>query len=57
MKKIYIVTSGEYSRYKIDGVFDCKEKADQFMKTFSGDEWDKPRIEIFELNPSQKIPR
>lgn len=30
MKKVYIVTSGEYSDYHIDAVFSAKEKAEEF---------------------------
>lgn len=31
-KKIYIVTSGEYSDYRIDAVFTTKEKANEFIQ-------------------------
>lgn len=31
-KTAYVVTSGEYSDYRVDGVFSDKEKADSFVK-------------------------
>lgn len=46
MSKIYIVTSGDYSDYSIDGVFDSKERAQAFAAPFSDRE-----IEEHELNP------
>lgn len=45
MEKIFIVTSGEYSDYKIMGVFDSKEKAELYIESFHG------RIEEYNLNP------
>lgn len=45
MKKIYLVTSGKYSDYRVDGVFNNKELAKKFTKTFGGD------IEEYKLNP------
>jgi hypothetical protein len=32
MKKIYIVTSGEYSDYNIDAVFSTREKAEEYIQ-------------------------
>ena len=33
--KIYVVTSGEYSNYSIEGIFSTKEKADAFVSKYS----------------------
>ena len=33
MNTIYLVTSGEYSDYSIDGVFSTKNKAERYIKT------------------------
>lgn len=36
-KKIYIVTSGEYSDYSIDAVFSTKEKAKEYIQQYGTD--------------------
>lgn len=36
-KKIYIVTSGEYSDYSIDAVFSTKEKAEEYIQQHGTD--------------------
>ena len=51
MKKIYIVTSGEYSDYGIDAVFTDKEPAEKFIKEQKGE------IEVWEANEYTKIPQ
>lgn len=45
-KKIYIVTSGEYSEYHIDAVFSTKEKAEEYIQQH-GNGFD---IEEYELD-------
>ena len=45
-KKIYIVTSGDYSDYGINAVFSTKEKAEEFMDTVGSDS----RIEEYSLD-------
>lgn len=45
-KKIYIVTSGEYSDYRIDAVFTTKEKAEEYVQNNGSDY----RIEDYELD-------
>lgn len=44
-KEIYVVTSGEYSDYHIEGVFSTLETAIKYKDTFGGEE-----IEIYELD-------
>ncbi len=51
-KKIYIVTKGEYSDYRICGVFDNKELAEKFAEKLSN-KLEKARIEEWELNPAE----
>ena len=46
MTIIYVVTSGSYSDYSIDGIFDNEKLANQFKKTLTGS-----RIEEHTLNP------
>lgn len=48
MKKMYIVTQGEYSDYRIAGVFDSLEKAERFKECFYG------RIEEYDINPHEE---
>ena len=45
-KKIYIVTSGEYSDYRIDAVFSEKEKAEEYVQNNGSDY----RIEVYNLD-------
>ena len=54
MKKIYIVTQGQYSDYKILGVFDKEELANKFITSGGKYEYDYPEIEEWELNPNAK---
>ena len=46
MDKIYVVTSGSYSDYEIDGVFSDKEMAQAFCDQFQLGE-----VEEYNLNP------
>ena len=48
-KTIYIVTSGEYSDYRIDAVFDTKELAENFVES-RAELYYKARIEEYPLN-------
>lgn len=51
--KVYIVTSGEYSDYHIERVFDSREKAERFISNNINNE--RSMIEEFEVNTeSQK---
>jgi hypothetical protein len=45
-KKIFIVTSGEYSDYHIEGVFSTKKLAEEFVATLSRD----ARVEEYALD-------
>lgn len=55
MKEIYIVSSGQYSDYGIDGVFSTKELAQAYIDSFSKkDGWDEMDIEIWELDPHKE---
>jgi len=54
MKTIYVVTTGTYSDYKIDSVFDSKELAQSYIDSFSTSGWYKMSIEEFKLNPFEK---
>ncbi len=56
MKKIYLVTSGSYSDYKVEAVFDDKALAQKFIDSFKKGGWNEMGIEEFELNPhNQKL--
>lgn len=48
MKKIYIVTCGEYSDYYIDSVWDTLEKANEYIKL------KKAREKYFDVNPIEE---
>jgi hypothetical protein len=47
-KKIYIITTGDYSDYSIEGVFDSEEKADRYLEAFPTSD---ATIEAHEVNP------
>ena len=55
MSKIYLVSSGEYSDYGIDGIFTTKELAEKFIKSFDiENSYDEINIEVRTLNPYEK---
>lgn len=47
MTEVYVVTSGEYSSYQIEAVFDNMETAEMIARLFYDG-----RVETYELNPS-----
>ena len=49
MKKVYIITAGSYSDYRIVGVFDSKGLAKKFIEIFDPSHYCE--IEEHELNP------
>ena len=49
MKKVYIVTHGEYSSYRIDAVFDKRELAEEYIRLH--DAYYYNPVEEWELNP------
>lgn len=51
MKTIYIVTSGSYSDYSIEEVFDNKELAQKYIDNYLRSSYDEPEIEEHTLNP------
>ena len=51
-KTVYLVTHGEYSDYKVHGVYSTRRKAAYAQKLFAAD-----RIEAFELDAVPSIPR
>lgn len=53
MKKIYIVTSGEYSDYGINGVFETKELAQAYIEMLGNPKgWSSEmQVEEHDLNP------
>lgn len=55
MKKVYIITDGDYSDYHIVAVFDDKKLANKFIKKFYIGNYYEPRIEEHELNPLQEL--
>lgn len=54
MKTIYAVSSGSYSDYRVDALFDDKELAQKYIDAFGGEYTDFNSIEEYVLNPCQK---
>jgi hypothetical protein len=52
--KVYIVTAGSYSDYRIEKVFIDKEKAEKYI-ALCQDNWDYPQIEEFETDDDKLI--
>lgn len=52
--KIYLVTSGQYSDYGVDAVFNSRELAQKFIDVFSHGSYNEMRIEERVLNPKEK---
>ena len=60
MKKVYIVTSGEYSDYQIRSVFSTEKLAKKYIEhagRIIGDIWDEFRIEEYGLDVITKYPK
>lgn len=58
MKKVYVITSGDYSDYGIDGIFDSEESAKKFISAFNQKSaFYEMKIEEWELNPMEKYIR
>lgn len=55
MKKVYIVSSGSYSDYYIEAVFDSREKAEGYIASFGKYDNDFNDIEEYDLNPEIRI--
>ena len=52
MKIVYVVTSGSYSGYGIDSIFDSKELAQAYIDSFKKERYNEFNgIEEWELNP------
>ena len=54
MKIMYLVSYGDYSDYSVEGVFDSKKKAEEFMEVFCGGSFNEARIETRFLNPKSR---
>lgn len=54
MKKIYVVTSGAYSDYGIDAVFDTEELAKKYIASFNKGGFYEMFIEEWILNPNKE---
>jgi hypothetical protein len=53
-RKVYLVSTGHYSDYSIDAVFDTRELAEMYVRTYPGNgKWDVPEIEEYDLNPHE----
>ena len=50
-KKIYIVTSGEYSDYTIERVFSTKEKANEYVQQHGSDY----KVEVYVIDEEEKV--
>jgi len=54
MEKVYLVTRGSYSAYRVEAGFTTEEAARQYIDLFCKPEqvgWDEARIEEYELDP------
>ena len=56
MKKVYIVTSGEYSDYRIEAIFSEKETAERLVQKYNDlDRWDEWRVEEWALDSGDLV--
>lgn len=58
-KKVYAVSSGEYSDYGIEHIFSTKEKAEEFIKLqkeYGGSWASYNEVEEYDLDPEIKVP-
>jgi len=50
MKKVYAVSSGSYSDYRVNAIFSTKELAEEFMRYIPDNDYND--IEEYEIDPS-----
>ena len=50
LDKVYVVTSGCYSDYGIERVFDSLDKAEKFCSSHNNFAWGEKHIEVYKLN-------
>lgn len=56
-KKVYLVTSGEYSDYGVDGVFTTRKKAKDYIDSLGDDSNSYYDIEVYDLDPQSLMQR
>lgn len=56
-KKIYLVTSGEYSDYGVDAVFTTRKKAQDYIDSLGDDSNSYYDIELYDLDPQSLMQR
>lgn len=49
--KVYLVSAGDYSDYHICAAFTSEENAQMYIYKFDTSEWERMRIEEYDLNP------
>ena len=49
MKKVYVLTSGSYSDYRINAIFSTIKLAEEFKKFVPGDDYNE--IAVYEIDP------
>lgn len=54
MAKVYVVTTGDYSDYEIEGIFSTEELADKYAKMLDSD-YASSCVEEFEIDPEKEI--
>jgi hypothetical protein len=54
MKIMYVVTAGEYSDYGIEALFDEESLAKAYIASVKSSDYQKMRIETYNLNPNEK---
>lgn len=57
MKKVYIITKGDYSEYHICGVYSTKDIAEEVIEIYKGDDMYAPYIEEWDLNQYLNRPK
>ncbi len=55
MNKVYIVTSGVYSDYAIDEVFDNREDAERYICLYNNDSYFNMRIEEYDIYKNAEL--
>ena len=55
MNKVYIVTSGAYSDYSIEEVFDNREDAEKYICLYNNDGYWNMRIEEYDICKNEEL--
>lgn len=57
MTTVYAITTGSYSDYRVERIFETRKDAEAFVTSMGGEgKWDPLQIEEFDFHPAGSLP-